>query len=113
MVRQAQKVDQLRESKGILGEGSLRQQKEEDGGGWFSRIATFFKGLGRPRVDNQVREEVVRDGRAIPAKKSNTGVKLSRVRINNKSQAGGKSTGKTVRPAAKSSKSKSKTVQKG
>jgi hypothetical protein len=113
MVRQAQKVDQLRESKGILGEGLLRQQKEEDGGGWFSRIATFFKGLGRPRVDNQVREEVVRDGRAIPAKKSNTGAKPSRVRSHNKSQASRKSTGKTVRAPAQRNKSKSKTVQKG
>ena len=71
MVRQTQKVNQLRESKGILGESPLRQQKEKDGRGWFSCIATFFKSLGRPRVDNQVREEIVRDGREIPAKKSN------------------------------------------
>jgi len=110
MVRQAQKVDQLRESKGVLGESPLRQQKEEDGGGWFSRIATFFKSLGRPRVDNQVREEVVRDGGAIPAKKSNTSVKPTRVRSNNTGKTARKSTGKTVRAPAKNSKSKSKTV---
>jgi len=112
MVRQAQKVDQLRQPEGVLGEGSLRRSKE-DGRGWFSRIATFFKSMGRPRVDNQVREEVVRDGGAIPAKKSNTGVKPVRVRSNNTSKAGRKSAGKTVRAPAPKGKSKSKTVQKG
>ena len=110
MVRQAQKVDQLRESKGVLGEGSLRQQKEEDGRGWFSKITAIFKSLGRPRVDNQVREEIVRDGGAVPAKKSNPVVKSAGVRSNNTSKAGGKSTGKTVRAPAQRNKSKSKTV---
>jgi len=110
MVRQTQKVDQLREPKGVFGEGSLRQQKEENGGGWFSRIATFFKSLGRPRVDNQVREEIVRDGGTVPAKKSNTSIKPTRVRSNNTSKAGGKSTGKAVRAPATKGKSKSKTV---
>jgi len=113
MVRQAQKVDQLRQPKGVLGESPLRQQKEEDGRGWFSKITAIFKSLGRPRVDNQVREEVVRDGGAIPAQESNTSVKPVRVRSNNTSKAGRKSTGKTVRAPAPKGKSKSKTVQKG
>jgi len=77
---------------------------------WISKITAFFKGLGRPKVDNQVREEVVRDGGKIPAKKSNTGAKPSRVRSNDKSKAGGKSTGKTVRATAQKGKSKSKTI---
>jgi hypothetical protein len=112
MVRQTQKVDQLRESKGVLGEGSLRQQKE-NGWGWLSKITAIFKGLGRPRLADQVREEIVRDGGAVLAKKSNTGAKPSRVRSHNKSQASRKSTGKTVRAPAQRNKSKSKTVQKG
>ena len=110
MVRQAQKVDQLRQPKGVLGEGSLRQQKEEDGGGWFSKITAIFNSLGRPRVDNQVREEIVRNGREIPAKKSNTSVKPTRVRSNDTGKTSRKSAGKTVRAPAKNSKSKSKTV---
>ena len=80
---------------------------------WIGKIATFFKGLGRPEMDNQVREEIVRDGGAVLAKKSNTGAKPSRVRSHNKSQASRKSTGKTVRAPAQRNKSKSKTVQKG
>jgi len=88
----------------------LRQQKEEDGRGWFSKITTIFKILGRPRLADQVGQEVVRDGREIPAQESNTSVKPKRVRSNNTSKTARKSTGKTVRPAAKSSKSKSKTI---
>jgi len=110
MVRQAQKVDQLRQPKGVLGEGSLRQQKEEDGRGWFSKITAIFKSLGRPRVDNQVREEVIRDGGAIPAQESNTSVKPKRVRSNNTSKTSGKSPRQAVRAPASKSKSKSKTV---
>ena len=110
MVRQAQKVDQLRESKGVLGEGSLRQQKEEDGRGWFSKITAIFKILGRPRLADQVGQEVVRDGREIPAQESNTSVKPKRVRSNNTSKTGGKSPRQTVRTPASKSKSKSKTV---
>jgi len=109
MVRQAQKVNQLRQPKGVLGEGSLRQQKE-DGRGWFSKITAIFKSLGRPRVDNQVREEVIRDGGAIPTQESNTSVKPKRVRSNNTSKTGGKSPRQTVRAPAAKSKSKSKTV---
>ena len=110
MVRQAQKVDQLRESKGVLGEGSLCVKEEKNGWGWFSKIAAVFKSLGRPKVDDQVREEVIRDGREIPAQESNRSVKPTRVRSNNTGKTSRQSTGKAVRPAAKSSKSKSKTI---
>ncbi len=110
MVRQTQKVDQLRQPKGVLGEGSLRQQKEEDGRGWFSKITAIFKILGRPRLADQVRQEVVRDGREIPAKESNTSVKPKRVRSNNTSKTGGKSSWETVCSAAQRNKSKSKTI---
>ena len=75
-----------------------------------SKTATEPKSLGGPEVDNQVGKEVVRNRRAVPTKKSNTSVKPSRVRSNNKSQASGKSTGKTVRAPATKGKSKSKTV---
>ena len=77
---------------------------------WFSKIATFFKGLGRPKVDNQVGEEVVRNRRAVPAKKSNTSVKPAGVRSNNTSKTSRKSTGAAIRAAAAKGKSKSKTV---
>ena len=110
MVRQAQKVSQLRQPKGVLGEGSLRQQKEENGGGWLSRIATFFKGLGRPRMDNQVREEVVRNRRKVSTKTRDPVIESIRVRSNNKSQTSRKSAGKTIRASASKSKGKSKTV---
>ena len=76
----------------------------------ISKISAFFKGLGRPEVDNQVREEVVRNRREIPAKESNTSVKPTRVRSNNTGKTARKSTGKAVRAPAKNSKSKSKTV---
>jgi len=110
MVRQAQKVDQLRQPKRVLGEGSLRQQKEEDGRGWFSKITAVFKILGRPRLADQVRQEVIRDGREIPAQESNTSVKPKRVRSNNTSKAGGKSSWETVCSAAQRDKNKSKTI---
>jgi hypothetical protein len=109
MVRQAQKVDQLRQPKGVLGEGSLCV-KEEDGRGWFGKIPAIFKSLGRPKVDDQVREEVIRDGREIPTQESNTSIKLTRIRSNDTGKTARKSTGEAVRPAAKNSKSKSKTI---
>ena len=112
MVRQTQKVDQLRQPEGVLGESPLRQQKE-DGGGWLSKITAIFKGLGRPEMDNQVREEVVRDGGKIPAKKGNPVAKPAGVRSNNTSKTSGKSTGKAVRAPASKSKSKSKAIPKG
>ena len=69
--------------------------------------------VGRPEVDNQVGKKVVRNRRAVPAKKSNTSTKPAGVRSNNTSKTSGKSAGKAVRPAASKSKSKSKTVSKG
>ena len=105
MVRQAQKINQLRQPEGVLGKSPLRQQKE-DGGGWLSKITAIFKGLGRPKVDDQVREEVVRDGGTVPAKKSNRVAKSPRVRSNNTSKTSGKSPRQAVRAPA----SKSKTV---
>ena len=113
MVRQAQKVDQLRQPKGVLGEGSLCVKEEKNGWGWFSKIPAIFKGLGRPKVDDQVREEVVRDGRKIPAKKSNRSPKPTGVRSNNQSKTGRKSTGAAIRAAAAKGKAKSKAVSKG
>jgi len=85
MVRQAQKVDQLRQPKGVLGKSSLCV-KEEDGRGWFSKIPAIFKGLGRTRLADEVRQEVIRDGREIPTQESNTSVKLTGVRSNNTSK---------------------------
>ena len=110
MVRQAQKVNQLRQPEGVLGESPLRQQKEKDGGGWFSKITAIFKSLGRPRMDNQVREEVVRNRRKVPAKTRDPVVESIRVRSNNTSKTGRKSPGKTVRAPASKNKAKSKTV---
>ena len=113
MVRQAQKVDQLRQPKGVLGEGSLCVKEEKNGWGWFSKITAVFKGLGRTKVDDQVREEIVRDGREVSPKEGNTGVKPTRVRSNNTGKTSRKSTGAAVRAAAAKGKSKSKAVSKG
>ena len=77
------------------------------------KITAQPQGLDETRVDNQVGEEVVRNRRKVPAKKSNTGTKPARIRSNNKSKASGKSTGKAVRATTSKSKIKSKTVQKG
>ena len=66
--------------------------------------------LGRPEMDNQVGEKVIRNRRAVSAKKGNTGAKPTRVRSNNQSKTGGKSTGKTVRAPAIKGKAKSKAV---
>ena len=80
---------------------------------WIGKITTFFKGLGRPEVDNQVREEVVRDRREIPAKKSNRVPNPTRVRSNNTSKTGGKTARKTVRSTTTKNKAKSKALPKG
>jgi len=80
---------------------------------WIGKITTFFKGLGRPEMDNQVREEVVRDGGKIPAKKSNRSPKPTGIRSNNTSKTGRKSTGAAIRAAAVKGKAKSKAVSKG
>ena len=78
-----------------------------------SQIPAEPQSVGRPEVDNQVRKTVVRNRRAVPAKKSNTSVKPTGVRSNNQSKTSGKSSGKAVRTPASKSKSKSKTVSKG
>ena len=75
-----------------------------------SKTATKPESVGRPEVDNQVREEVVRDGGTVPAKKSNRVVKPAGVRSNNASKTSGKSPRQAVRAPASKSKSKSKTV---
>jgi len=77
---------------------------------WIGKIAAFFKSLGRPKMDNQVREEIVRNGRAVPAKESNTSIKPAGVRSNNTGKTSRKSTGAAIRAAAAKGKSKSKTV---
>ena len=81
--------------------------------GGTSEITTKFEVVGRPEVDNKVREEVVRNRRAVPAKKGNTSAKPAGVRSNNKSKTSGQSTRQAVRAPASKSKSKSKTVPKG
>jgi hypothetical protein len=76
------------------------------------KITTQPEVVDPARVDNEVGKKVVRNRRAVPAKKSNPIAKPAGVRSNNTSKTSGKSTGKAVRPAASKSKSKSKTVQK-
>jgi len=78
--------------------------------GGTSEITTEPQSVGQAEVDNEVRKKVVRNRRAVPAKKSNTSVKPTGVRSNNKSKTQGKSAGKTVRTPAVKNKSKSKTV---
>jgi hypothetical protein len=81
--------------------------------GGISKITTKPESVGQTGLDNQVGEKVVRNRRAVPAKKSNPVAKSPRVRSNNASKTSGKSTGKAVRAPASKSKSKSKTVSKG
>ncbi len=69
--------------------------------------------LDEARVDDKVREEIVRDRRAVSAKKGNTSAKPRRVRSNNASKTSGKSAGKTVRAPATKGKAKGKTLPKG
>ena len=75
-----------------------------------SKTATESKSLGGPEVDNQVREEVVRNRRAVPAKKSNTSAKSAGVRSNNTSKASLKIPWTTVRAETQKIKRKIKTV---
>jgi hypothetical protein len=69
--------------------------------------------LDETRVDDQVREEVVRNRRKVPAKKSNTSAKPARVRSDNKSKTGRKSPRKAVCAAASKGKAKGKVIPKG
>jgi hypothetical protein len=78
-----------------------------------SKTSTQPQSLDETRVDDQVGEKVVRNGRKVSAKKSDTSAKPKRVRSNNTSKTGGKSTGKTVRAPAAKGKAKSKAVSKG
>ena len=81
--------------------------------GGTSEITTQPQSVGQAGLDNQVGEKVVRNRRAVPAKKSNPVAKPAGVRSNNKSKTSGQSAGKTVRAPASKSKSKSKAVPKG
>lgn len=81
--------------------------------GGASEITTKSESLGRPEVDNQVGKKVVRNRRTVSAGKSDKSAKPARVRSDDKSKEGGKSTGKTVRAPAKKRQTKSKTVPKG
>lgn len=75
-----------------------------------SKITTQPKVVDQAGLDNEVGKKVVRNRRAVPAKKGNPVAKPAGVRSNNKSKTSGKSAGKAVRPAAPKSKSKSKAV---
>ena len=77
------------------------------------KAPTQPESLDQAGVDDQVRKEVVGNGRKVPAKKSNTSAKPARIRSNNKSKTSRKSTGAAVRAAAAKGKAKSKTVSKG
>lgn len=81
--------------------------------GGTSEITTKPESVGQAGLDNQVGKKVVRNRRAVPAKKGNPVAKSAGVRSNNTSKTSGKSAGKTVRAPASKSKSKSKTVSKG
>jgi hypothetical protein len=78
-----------------------------------SKITTQPKSLGGPEMDNQVREKVVGNRRKVSTQKGDPVIESIRVRSNNKSKAGGKSTGKAVRAPASKDKAKSKAVSKG
>lgn len=78
-----------------------------------SKTAEKPQSVGRAEVDNQVREEVVGNGRKVPTQKSNPSAKPRRIRSNNKGKTSRKSPRKTVRPTTAKSKAKSKTFQKG
>jgi hypothetical protein len=77
------------------------------------KTPTQLEGLDQAGMDHQVGQKIVRNRRKVPAKKSDSSAKPTGIRSNNKSKAGGKSTGKTVRAAASKSKAKSKAVPKG
>lgn len=75
-----------------------------------SETAAQPKGLGGTEMDNQVREEVVRNRRTVSTKASDSVVKSIRVRSNNTGKTGGKSKRPAVRTTATKNKAKSKTV---
>ena len=78
-----------------------------------SKTSTQPQGLDSSKVDNQVREEIVRDGGAVPTKTGDSSVKSRRVRSNDTSKTGRKSSRKAVCAAASKNKAKGKTLPKG
>lgn len=78
-----------------------------------SKISAQPKSLGGPEVDNQVGKKVVRNRRAILAKKGDRVAKPAGVRSDDKGEAGGKAPRKTVRSTATKNKAKSKALPKG
>jgi hypothetical protein len=72
-----------------------------------------LKAWGDQKWTTKSGKTVVRNRRAVPAKKSNTSAKPTGVRSNNQSKTSGKSAGKTVRAPAVKNKTKSKAVPKG
>ena len=78
-----------------------------------SKVAEVPESVGRPEVDNQVGEKVVRNRRAVSTGKSDKSAKPARVRSNDESQTSRKRTGTAVRAAATKGKTKSKAVPKG
>jgi hypothetical protein len=78
-----------------------------------SKTPTQPESLDKAGVDNQVREKVVRNRRAVPAKKGDTSVKPKRVRSDNTSKTSRKSPGKAVCAAASKNKAKGKVLPKG
>ena len=79
----------------------------------IGKITAQPQGLGGTEMDHQVGEKVLRNGRKVPAQKSNPSPKSPRVRSNNTGKTGRKSTGAAIRAAAAKGKAKSKTVSKG
>jgi hypothetical protein len=78
-----------------------------------SKTATQPQGLGGPKMDNEVREKVVRNRRKVPAKKGNTSPKPKRVRSDDTSKASRKSPRKAVCSTASKNKAKGKVLPKG
>jgi len=78
-----------------------------------SKIATEPKSLGRPEMDNQVRKTVVRNRRKVSTQKGDPVIESIRVRSNDASKTGGKSSGQAIRTSASKNKTKSKAVPKG
>ena len=79
----------------------------------IGKITAQPQGVGRPEMDHQVGEKVVRNRRKVPAKKGNRSAKPAGVRSDNSSKTSRKSTGAAVRAAAAKGKAKSKAIPKG
>ena len=112
MVRQAQKVDQLRQPKGVLGEGSLCVKEEKNGWGWFSKITAVFKSLGRPKVDDQVREKSSETGERYLPKKAIEALSPQEYAATTRAKRAGKAQGKQFVPQPKAVKAKVKPYRK-